>query len=131
MTLLVAVSLGNLTSGTYTPWSPMMDAWSGAPIPNTDVIGRTSSSGEAPSVFQAKQLPQLPFAWGGRRQRGPRSIEWRFRLTQDQLVRRVIQGDGKNIGVRKQLTPAETTALVAFLRRCTATQPARATPSRP
>src|SRR3954462_15067905 len=33
MILLVAVSLGTLTHlGTYTPWSPVMDAWSGAPV---------------------------------------------------------------------------------------------------
>ena len=39
--LLVAVSLGTMTHlGTYTPWSPQMDAWSGAPVPQR-VPGRT------------------------------------------------------------------------------------------
>jgi ubiquinol-cytochrome c reductase cytochrome b subunit len=37
------------------------------------------------------------------------------RLTQDQLIRQVIQGGGNMPAYGKNLTPAETTALVAFL----------------
>jgi ubiquinol-cytochrome c reductase cytochrome b subunit len=38
-----------------------------------------------------------------------------LRLTGDQLVRQVIQGGGNMPAYGKNLSPAETTALVAFL----------------
>jgi ubiquinol-cytochrome c reductase cytochrome b subunit len=37
------------------------------------------------------------------------------RLTHDQLIRQVIQGGGNMPAYGKNLSPAETTALVAFL----------------
>jgi ubiquinol-cytochrome c reductase cytochrome b subunit len=37
-------------------------------------------------------------------------------LTQDQLIRQVIQGGGNMPAYGKNLSPAETTALVAFLK---------------
>jgi ubiquinol-cytochrome c reductase cytochrome b subunit len=37
------------------------------------------------------------------------------RLTQDQLIRQVIQGGGNMPAYGRNLSPAETTALVAFL----------------
>jgi ubiquinol-cytochrome c reductase cytochrome b subunit len=37
------------------------------------------------------------------------------RLTQDQLIRQVIQGGGNMPAYGKNLSPAETTALIAFL----------------
>jgi len=37
------------------------------------------------------------------------------RLTEDQLIRQVIQGGGNMPAYGKSLSPAETTALVAFL----------------
>jgi ubiquinol-cytochrome c reductase cytochrome b subunit len=37
------------------------------------------------------------------------------RLTQDQLIRQVIQGGGNMPAYGKNLSPPETTALVAFL----------------
>jgi ubiquinol-cytochrome c reductase cytochrome b subunit len=38
------------------------------------------------------------------------------RLTEDQLIRQVIQGGGNMPAYGKNLSPAETTALVAFLK---------------
>jgi hypothetical protein len=38
-----------------------------------------------------------------------------LRLTQDQLIRQVIQGGGNMPAYGKNLSPPETTALVAFL----------------
>ena len=38
-----------------------------------------------------------------------------MRLTQDQLIRQVIQGGGNMPAYGNNLSPAETTALVAFL----------------
>src|SRR3982075_3219747 len=40
--LLIAVGLGTLTQlAEHTPWSPVMDAWSGQPIPAAFLTGRT------------------------------------------------------------------------------------------
>jgi ubiquinol-cytochrome c reductase cytochrome b subunit len=50
---------------------------------------------------------------GGRR--GPALDSVAVRLTQDQLIRQLIQGGGNMPAYGKNLSPAETTALVAFL----------------
>jgi len=50
---------------------------------------------------------------GGKR--GPALDGVAVRLTQDQLIRQVIQGGGNMPAYGKNLSPAETTALVAFL----------------
>jgi ubiquinol-cytochrome c reductase cytochrome b subunit len=47
--------------------------------------------------------------------RGPALDSVALRLTQDQLIRQVIQGGGNMPAYGKNLSPAETTALVAFL----------------
>ena len=51
-------------------------------------------------------------------ERGPALDSVAVRLTQDQLIRQVIQGGGNMPAYGKNLSPAETTALVAFLGRC-------------
>ena len=48
-------------------------------------------------------------------ERGPALDDVAVRLTGDQLIRQVIQGDGNMPAYGKNLSPAETTALVAFL----------------
>jgi ubiquinol-cytochrome c reductase cytochrome b subunit len=114
--LLVAVSFGSLTHlGTYTPWSPVMDAWSGAPVPSANLIGRTALERRGALVFQAKQCRNCHSLGENGGQRGPALDQVAVRLTEDQLVRQVIQGDGNMPAYGKNLTPAETTALVAFL----------------
>ena len=50
---------------------------------------------------------------GGKR--GPALDSVALRLTPDQLIRQVIQGGGNMPAYGKNLSPAETTALVAFL----------------
>jgi ubiquinol-cytochrome c reductase cytochrome b subunit len=47
--------------------------------------------------------------------RGPALDAVAVRLTHDQLIRQVIQGGGNMPAYGKNLSPAETTALVAFL----------------
>ena len=47
--------------------------------------------------------------------RGPELDTVATRLTADQMVRQVIQGGGNMPAYGKNLSPAETTALVAFL----------------
>jgi ubiquinol-cytochrome c reductase cytochrome b subunit len=115
--LLVAVSLGTLTHlGTYTPWSPQMDAWSGEPIPSTLLAGRTALERSGAAVFQAKQCRNCHALGESGGERGPALDTVAVRLTEDQLIRQVIQGDGNMPAYGNSLAPAETTALVAFLK---------------
>jgi ubiquinol-cytochrome c reductase cytochrome b subunit len=114
--LLVAVMLGSLTQlGLHTPWSPIMDAWSSMPIPSEYLQRRTALERRGALVFQAKQCHNCHSLddMGGKR--GPALDRVALRLTQDQLIRQVIQGGGNMPAYGKNLSPAETTALVAFL----------------
>lgn len=114
--LLVAVALGTLTHlGDRAPWSPVMDAWSSSPIPPEDLAGRTALERRGALVFQAKQCHNCHSLGNQGGKRGPALDQVAVRLTQDQLIRQVIQGGGNMPAYGKNLTPAETTALVAFL----------------
>src|SRR6195256_5935003 len=54
--LLIAVALGTFTNlASHAPWSPVMDAWTGAPIPAKFVNGRTPLQVQGALVFQSKQ----------------------------------------------------------------------------
>src|SRR5271156_3722638 len=114
--LLVAVALGTFTRlAGNSPWSPVMDAWSGEPIPARYLKGRTALQRQGALVFQAKQCHNCHALGGVGGQRGPELDRVAVTLTEDQLVRQVIQGGGTMPAYRKNLSPAETTALVAFL----------------
>ena len=114
--LVVAVALGTMTRlGEYTPWSPVMDAWSSIPIPHQDLQGRTALERQGALVFQGKQCHNCHALGGQGGLRGPALDDVAVRLTQDQLIRQVIQGGGNMPAYGKNLSPAETTALVAFL----------------
>jgi ubiquinol-cytochrome c reductase cytochrome b subunit len=114
--LLIAVALGTLTHlGEHTPWSPVMDAWSSQPIPTEYLMGRTALERRGALVFQAKQCHNCHSLDGKGGKRGPALDRVAVRLTQDQLIRQVIQGGGNMPAYGKNLTPAETNALVAFL----------------
>src|SRR5271163_1470544 len=114
--LLTAISLGTLThlSG-YTPWSPHMNAWSGDPVPDRFLRGTTALQRQGALVFQVKQCRNCHSLGDLGGQRGPALDSVAVRLTQDQLIRQVIQGGGNMPAYGKNLSPAETTALVAFL----------------
>ncbi|HWY08610.1 MAG TPA: cytochrome b N-terminal domain-containing protein [Candidatus Acidoferrales bacterium] len=114
--LLIAVSLGTLThlSG-YTPWSPHMNAWSGDPVPERFLKGTTALERQGALVFQMKQCRNCHSLGELGGQRGPTLDSVAVRLTRDQLIRQVIQGGGNMPAYGKNLSPAETTALVSFL----------------
>ena len=114
--LLAAVALGTLThlSG-YAPWSPVMDAWSSEPIPSKYLKESTALERQGALVFQAKQCHNCHALDGRGGWRGPALDAVAVQLTQDQLIRQVIQGGGNMPAYGKNLSPAETTALVAFL----------------
>ena len=114
--LLVAVSLGTFTHlAGNAPWSPVMDAGSADPIPKTYLKGRTALERQGALVFQAKQCHNCHALGGEGGERGPELDRIAVQLTGDQLIRQVIQGGGNMPAYGKNLSPAETTALVAFL----------------
>jgi len=114
--LLVAVALGTLTRlAGNAPWSPVMDAWSGIPIPSEFLQNRSALERQGALVFQAKQCHNCHSLGDQGGKRGPTLDAVAVRLTHDQLIRQVIQGGGNMPAYGKNLSPAETTALVAFL----------------
>ena len=114
--LLAAVALGTFTRlAGRAPWSPAMDAWSGEPIPAAYLKGRSALERQGALVFQAKQCHNCHALGDAGGERGPELDQVALRLTHDQLIRQVIQGGGNMPAYGKNLGPAETTALVAFL----------------
>jgi ubiquinol-cytochrome c reductase cytochrome b subunit len=114
--LVLAVSFAVLTElGTYTPWSPKMDAWSGDPVPVHFVHGTTPLERQGALVLQSKQCRDCHQLGGLGGRRGPELDNVATKLTEDQIVRQVIQGGGNMPAYGNQLTPAQVTALVAFL----------------
>jgi ubiquinol-cytochrome c reductase cytochrome b subunit len=114
--LLVAVTLGSLTrSAQVAPWSPEMYAWSGDPVPEDYLKGRTPLERRGALVFQAKQCRNCHALGGLGGMRGPSLDRVATRLTNTELIRQVLQGGGNMPAYGKNLNPAETAALVAFL----------------
>jgi ubiquinol-cytochrome c reductase cytochrome b subunit len=115
--LVVAVALGTLTHlGGGAPWSPVMDAWSSLPIPSQYLVGRTALERRGALVFQVKQCHNCHSLGDQGGKRGPALDRVALRLNEDQLIRQVIQGGGNMPAYGKNLSPAETTALVSFLK---------------
>ena len=114
--ILIMLTLSVLAwLGTYSPWSPVMNAWSGAPTPIEMVKGRSPLELQGALVLQAKQCRNCHSLGGEGGLRGPALDDVASRLTSDQLVRQVLQGGGNMPAYGKNLKPAEVTALVAFM----------------
>jgi len=114
--LLTSVALGTFTNlASHAPWSPVMDAGTGAPIPSNLLSGRTPLQIQGALVFQSKQCHNCHSLGDNGGKRGPALDAVAVRLTGDQLVRQVLQGGGNMPAYGKNLNPAETNALVAFL----------------
>jgi ubiquinol-cytochrome c reductase cytochrome b subunit len=92
-----------------------MNAWSGDPVPDQYIHGTTALERQGALVFQVKQCRNCHSLGDTGGQRGPALDSVAVRLTQDQLIRQVIQGGGNMPAYGNNLSPAETTALVAFL----------------
>ena len=113
---LVAVALGVLTHmAEYSPWSPVMNGWSGDPVPVKYLNGRSPLERQGSLVFQVKQCRNCHSIGGSGGKRGPALDKVATRMTHDQLVRQVIQGGGNMPAYGKNLSPPEVTALVSFL----------------
>jgi ubiquinol-cytochrome c reductase cytochrome b subunit len=114
--ILVAIALATFTHlAGYSPWSPEMNAWSGQPVPEKFLQGRTALERQGALVFQGKQCHNCHALDREGGQRGPALDGVAVRLTRDQLIRQVLQGRGNMPAYGNNLSPAETTALVAFL----------------
>ena len=114
--ITMAIGLAILNHlGTYEPWSPHMTAWSGAALPADKIHAEMPLQRQGAIVFQGKQCRNCHEVGGDGGQRGPALDAVATRLTYDQLVRQVLQGGGNMPAYGKNLSPAETTALVAFL----------------
>jgi ubiquinol-cytochrome c reductase cytochrome b subunit len=114
--LLVAVALGTFTNlASHAPWSPVMDAGTATPVPSHLLSGRTPLQIQGALVFQSKQCHNCHALGENGGKRGPALDAVAVRLTEDQLVRQVLQGGGNMPAYGKNLNPAETIALVAFL----------------
>jgi ubiquinol-cytochrome c reductase cytochrome b subunit len=113
---VIAVTLGIFTHlGTYTPWSPVMSAWTSAPIPAKLLANRTPLQRQGALVLQDKQCRNCHAIAGSGGQRGPALDMIASRMTEDQIIRQVLQGGGNMPAYGNALSPSETKALMQFL----------------
>lgn len=116
MVSVIAVTLGIFTHlGTYTPWSPIMNAWSGDAVPAKYLRDRTPLERQGAIVFQNKQCRNCHSIGGSGGLRGPALDTVASHMTEDQIIRQVLQGNGNMPAYGNALNPSETTALVHFL----------------
>ncbi|MFZ2064064.1 MAG: c-type cytochrome, partial [Candidatus Binatus sp.] len=114
--ILVVTTIATLTwLGTFSPWSPVMDAWSAAPTPIDYVKGRTPLELQGALLVQSKQCRNCHSLGGNGGMRGPALDDTATRLTRDQIVRQIVQGGGNMPAYGKNLTPPQVNAIVAFL----------------
>jgi ubiquinol-cytochrome c reductase cytochrome b subunit len=114
---VIAVSLATFTRlGTYTPWSPIMNAWSSNGLPAHYLHELTPVERQGAIVFQNKQCRNCHSVAGSGGQRGPELDAVATRMTEDEMVRQVLQGGGNMPAYGNALNPDETAALVSFLK---------------
>lgn len=117
MLTVIAVTLGVFTQlGTYTPWSPKMDAWSADPVPVDYLQHRSPLERQGALVLQYKQCRNCHSLDHVGGERGPALDAIATRMTEDQMIRQVLQGGGNMPAYGNALSPAETNALVSFLK---------------
>jgi ubiquinol-cytochrome c reductase cytochrome b subunit len=116
MVTMIAVTLGIFTHlGLHTPWSPILDAWSSDPVPATYLDHRTPLERRGALLFQEKQCRNCHALQGVGGMRGPALDAVATKMTEDQIIRQVLQGGGNMPAYGKALNPAETEALTRFL----------------
>ena len=117
--IVIAAVIAVLTyQGAMEPWSPLMGAWSGDPVPENMVRASTPLQLQGAVVFQNKQCRNCHALNGIGGRRGPDLTMVGIRLTSDQLIDQVSNGTpggGNMPAYRKQIKPAEMSSLVDFL----------------
>jgi ubiquinol-cytochrome c reductase cytochrome b subunit len=116
MVSVIAVTLGIFTHlGSYTPWSPIMEAWTADSIPIKYLKDRTPLERQGALVLQDKQCRNCHSLDNVGGLRGPALDAIASRLTEDQIIRQVLQGGGNMPAYGNALNPSETKALMRFL----------------
>ena len=116
MVAVIAVTLGVFTHlGTYTPWSPIMDAWTADPTPVRYLDHRSPLERQGALVLQNKQCRNCHSLGGLGGLRGPALDSIASRMTEDQIIRQVVQGGGNMPAYGNALSASEMRALVGFL----------------
>ena len=92
-----------------------MDAWTSAPIPPALLHNRTPLERQGALVLQDKQCRNCHSLDNVGGQRGPTLDAIASRMTEDQIIRQVLQGGGNMPAYGNALNPSETTALMRFL----------------
>jgi ubiquinol-cytochrome c reductase cytochrome b subunit len=117
--IVVFTVLGVLTYlGATSPWSPVMDAWTGDPVPVNIVKSSTPLQLQGALVFQYKNCRNCHALEGVGGKKGPDLTAVGMRLTRNQLIDQVSNGTpggGNMPAYGKQLNAAEMTALADFL----------------
>jgi ubiquinol-cytochrome c reductase cytochrome b subunit len=140
--VVIYTVLGILTyEGNSAPWSPVMTAWSGDPIPVAIVKQSTPLALQGAVVFQNKNCRNCHALDGIGGRRGPDLSFVGTRLTRDQLIDQVSNGTpggkgapggGEMPAYGKQISAPQMTALVEFLSNLRpAGQPAAQPPADP
>ena len=93
-----------------------MEAWSGDATPVKYLQNRSPLERQGALVLQYKQCRNCHSLGGVGGLRGPALDAIAARMTEDQMTRQVLQGGGNMPAYGNALSPAETTALVSFLR---------------
>jgi ubiquinol-cytochrome c reductase cytochrome b subunit len=117
--VVIYTALATLTyQGATAPWSPLMTGWSGTPVPEDLLKGRTPLQLQGAVVFQNKSCRNCHALEGQGGTRGPDLTAVGKRLTRDQLIDQVSNGTpggGNMPAYGKQVSPAEMTAMIDFL----------------
>jgi ubiquinol-cytochrome c reductase cytochrome b subunit len=117
--VVIFAVLGALTyQGATAPWSPVMTAWSGDPVPENIVRRSTPLQLQGAVVFQNKNCRNCHALEGSGGRRGPDLTTVGLRLTRGQLIDQVSNGTpggGDMPAYGRQIGPSEMTALVDFL----------------
>ena len=92
-----------------------MDAWTRDTIPAVYLHGRTPLERQGAIVLQDKQCRNCHSIGGVGGLRGPALDSVASHMTEDQIIRQVLQGGGNMPAYGNALDPSETTALVRFL----------------
>jgi ubiquinol-cytochrome c reductase cytochrome b subunit len=117
--IVIFTVLGILTfQGAASPWSPVMNAWSGDPVPEKMVKRAGPRELVGAAVFQNKNCRNCHALDGVGGRRGPDLAGVGTRLTADQLIDQISNGTpggGNMPAYGQQIRPAEMTTLVDFL----------------
>ena len=92
-----------------------MEAWTSEAIPVKYLHDRTPLERQGALVLQDKQCRNCHSLNGAGGLRGPALDDIASRMTEDQMIRQVLQGGGNMPAYGNALNPSETKALVRFL----------------